>query len=468
MVAWVLVLSLTLWILVALVEVVVAKIIVARSFSIFLILASTPQTAAFTFKIALRRLFQRAMTVPELPHTVFCDKKFASTFAFPPKLGGYDLYQKVFKSPKLIVAPMVDQSELAWRIISRRYGADLCFTPMLHARLFNEQPSYAHEVFSTNAQDRPLIVQFCANDPETLLQAATKVAPYCDAIDLNLGCPQGIARKGHYGAFLQDDWGLITNLISTLHEKLPIPVTAKIRIFKDPAKTLAYARMVHDAGAQMITVHGRTREQKGQVPGPADWDMIKMIRDDPHLKDVPIIANGNLNSPADVIRCLEYTKCDGVMTAEANLGDPAFFAPLSRSPLSLNSSISQPHPLDLAIEYLDICRQTPTQFSSAKSHLFRLCRPWFKGACTNATDLREELSKSVRYINRKIPIVSPEACDKLTAMLRELKRRIDAGEVHADISGTTTEDTIRERPGHGTNAIRLEDGHSTLHQELMT
>ena len=83
--------------------------------------------------------------------------------------------------------------------------------------------SYREEAFNTKfkeeggPQDRPLIVQFCANDPEQLLQAAKQVEPYCDAVDINFGCPQDIARRGRYGCYLQDDWDLVFNL-SKVHQ----------------------------------------------------------------------------------------------------------------------------------------------------------------------------------------------------------------------------------------------------------
>jgi tRNA-dihydrouridine synthase 1 len=119
-------------------------------------------------------------------------------------------------NPRFHVAPMVDQSELAFRMLTREHGATCAYTPMIHARLFVEDPKYRKEIFSTCVTDRPLLVQFCANDPEKLLEAAKIVAPFCDGVDINFGCPQRIAKKGRYGAFLMDDWETMHNLINKL------------------------------------------------------------------------------------------------------------------------------------------------------------------------------------------------------------------------------------------------------------
>lgn len=173
--------------------------------------------------------------------------------------------------------------------------------------------------------DRPLIVQFCANSPDYLLEAARYVAPYCDAVDLNLGCPQGIARKGHYGAFLQEDWKLVYELINTLHKNLDVPVTAKMRILETREKTLEYAKVILSAGASVLTVHGRLRDQKGHKTGLADWSVLRYLRENLPPETV-IFANGNILQYGDIDRCLRETGADGVMSAEGNLHDPAIFA----------------------------------------------------------------------------------------------------------------------------------------------
>ncbi|KAI5801127.1 dihydrouridine synthase-domain-containing protein [Geopyxis carbonaria] len=247
------------------------------------------------------------------------------------KLLGREFYESI-GSPKTVVAPMVEQSELAWRLLSRRHSppSTLCYTPMFHSRLFATTPIYRSQSYQAPAldgnpaHDRPVFVQFCSNEPADLLAAAKLVDGHCDAVDLNLGCPQGIAKKGYYGSFLQENWELIHNLINTLHENLGVPVTAKIRILETKERSLEYARMVVAAGATVLTVHGRRREQKGHNTGLADWSVIRHIRDN-LPRDIVMFANGNILWHEDVARCLAATGVDGVMSAEGNLYNPAIF-----------------------------------------------------------------------------------------------------------------------------------------------
>lgn len=120
--------------------------------------------------------------------------------------------------------------------------------------------------------------QFCSNDPAHLLAAARLLEDKGDAIDLNLGCPQRIARRGYYGAFLMENLPLIESLISTLAKHCKIPVTAKIRRFHDLEQTIAYAKMIEAAGASLIAIHGRTREQKCASETKANWEYIKAVK----------------------------------------------------------------------------------------------------------------------------------------------------------------------------------------------
>ncbi|KAK8673134.1 hypothetical protein V6N13_111488 [Hibiscus sabdariffa] len=239
--------------------------------------------------------------------------------------------------PKFIVAPMVDNSELPFRMLCRKYGAEAAYTPMLHSRIFSENPKYRSEEFTTCNEDRPLFVQFCANDPDTLLEAARRVESYCDYVDINLG------------------------------------------VFPKLEDTLKYAKMLEDAGCSLLAVHGRTRDEKDGKKFRADWNAIKAVKNELRI---PVLANGNVRHMDDVQNCLEETGADGVLSAETLLENPALFAGFRTADwVSDNENGYVDGKLDqadLVVEYLKLCEKYPVPWRMIRSHVHKLLGDWFR------------------------------------------------------------------------------------------
>ena len=132
-----------------------------------------------------------------------------------------------------VLAPLVGCSDLAFRLLCRRLGADACYTEMLFADRFASCAEYRERKLRTCAEDAPLVVQFCGADPATMGRAAALAAPHCAAVDINLGCPLPGAHSGGFGAYLldRDRWGVVTAMVREVRRAAPgLPVCCKIRL----------------------------------------------------------------------------------------------------------------------------------------------------------------------------------------------------------------------------------------------
>jgi tRNA-dihydrouridine synthase 1 len=274
-----------------------------------------------------------------------------------------------------VLAPMVDQSDLPFRLLCRSYGTNLCFTPMIHARLFTTNVEYRRKFTLQYGppQDRPLIAQICGGDVQAVVACALAMQPYCDGIDINCGCPQNIAKRGNYGAFLLEQEEVLLPLVHTLLQHLSVPLSVKVRLL--PAETRQasleaslrlYTKLV-DAGVHLLTIHGRTRHHKGPLTGAADWDAIRVVVDRLGQR-IPIFANGGVASLRDAQACLATTHADGVMSSEALLEYPALFADQAR--------VGR---LALARQYLTLARTFPPELGGQgsavkcpRTHLHRI------------------------------------------------------------------------------------------------
>ena len=184
---------------------------------------------------------------------------------------------------------------------------------------------------------RPLVVQLGGNDVDKICQVAKILCqpgsdgPLCDAIDLNLGCPQRNAKDGHYGAYLlqPSDWPLVVDIVGTLSTQLApwnIPVLVKLRLCNPASLTPQLAVQLARAGACAIALHARHVSATRRRKGPAELKWVKevkaaLVREGLHPK-TKVISNGNVRVPEDIGANLDNTEADGIMVGEALLANP--------------------------------------------------------------------------------------------------------------------------------------------------
>ena len=239
---------------------------------------------------------------------------------------------------KYILAPMVGASELAFRLLCRKYGAQASYTPMMNSHQFANNAKYREEEFQTIKEDRPLVCHFSSNDPKNFAAAAKLVEDKCDAVDLNLGCPQRTAYLGHFGSYLleQKDRELICSIVREASQQVSIPIFVKIRLLDTIDETIELCRQLKNAGASLIAIHARYRasfERKGAGArdGPAMLDQVLRVRQ-ALGNDFPLISNGNVITYDDVENNLNFTQANGIMSAEGILDSPALYLPQYGNP----------------------------------------------------------------------------------------------------------------------------------------
>ncbi|XP_014213929.1 tRNA-dihydrouridine(20a/20b) synthase [NAD(P)+]-like [Copidosoma floridanum] len=252
-----------------------------------------------------------------------------------------------------VCAPMVRYSKLPFRTLMRKYDCDLCFTPMILADAFVQSSKARDSEFSTSKDDRPLVVQFAANEVDDYVGAAELIAPYADGVDLNCGCPQRWAMKDGYGADLLTKPQLVKDMVYQVRNRIPQPftVSVKIRLLKDLQKTIDLCRIVEKTGVSFVTVHARTPDMRNE---PIDLESLKLVRSSVQL---PVIANGNVRSLKDAVNLYKDSKCNGVMVASALLANPALF------------SGSASTPVECVQDWLDITSSMGTPFMCMHHHL---------------------------------------------------------------------------------------------------
>jgi tRNA-dihydrouridine synthase B len=234
--------------------------------------------------------------------------------------------------PPILQAPMAGFTNYAFRQIVREFGgAGLLATEMVNAKGFvwmaENEAEHPDRLWGVADEPRPLAVQMWDNDPETLAKVGERLAREykVSVVDINFGCPvRDVVQKAHSGSYLLREPERMAVIIERVVKACaPTPVTAKIRLgcSRDKINAIDVAQVVEGAGAAALTVHGRTAAD--MFRGSADWDHIAAIK--PHLKQIPLIGNGDLDSARKVVDAFRRYDVDGVMIARASLAKPWLF-----------------------------------------------------------------------------------------------------------------------------------------------
>lgn len=243
------------------------------------------------------------------------------------KIGNIDLGEK-----PVLLAPMEDVTDASFRIVCKKFGADMVYTEFIPSDGLIRDAAKAIAKMKTSDDEAPIAIQIYGNDPDAMVEAA-KMADNadqiagghgCDIIDINFGCPVNkIAGRGAGSGMMRepDKMVMITERIVKAVSK---PVTVKTRLGWDESSKIIVplAERLQDAGISALTIHGRTRCQ--MYKGEADWTLIGQVKAN-HRMHIPIIGNGDINSPQKAGEAFGKYGVDGIMVGRASFGHPWIF-----------------------------------------------------------------------------------------------------------------------------------------------
>ncbi len=232
------------------------------------------------------------------------------------KIGNVEIKNQV------VLAPMAGISNTAYRQIIKEMGAGLIFAEMVSDKALVYGSEKTFDLLKMSDMERPIAQQIFGSDVDSFVKAAKLVEDkmHPDIIDINMGCPvPKVAIKSQAGSALLKNPDKIKEIVSAVVKAVSVPVTVKIRSGWDAnsVNAVEVAKVIEEAGASAITVHGRTRAQG--YSGNADWNIIKQVKE---MVSIPVIGNGDVTSAEKAKEMLDFTGCDAVMIGRGVLGNP--------------------------------------------------------------------------------------------------------------------------------------------------